>query len=403
MSDLTTQQRKFLLSNVLVAFGTAVSGTFFNLFLFKLMNNDLYYMAILQLCKFTSLVVGCIIATHISRRVKIPKINGLGLLFTIITIGFALLGSGIADHSLIVFIVIVGTLWGMGDGFYWLTANLLQQIMVTKERRATFMGLNSSCTNIAFILAPICATFLITALGDMGYIALFIIVIINYLVAFTITSSLKTDNTEQNYDKLGKYPNWLMIGQHKSMKSDFFLCTLQGHREGVILGFISILYIQIFQNNDTFFGVFNTGNAVLVVIASFMFSKLFRNQIKPSYILYVMIPLMFGGIFFGVNQNLVGAICFAVVFNTLNPGYNIIASMRSFTVIENASQNVEECFIGLSFREMSLNLGRGISMVVIISLLHIFGDSIIHCWLIVSHIIYSVLIYKYYHIYKNQI
>ena len=100
-----------------------------------------------------------------------------------------------------ILIYLAALLCGMGESFYWCSVNSLNQLVSDLEDRTQFLSLIGIFSNIMSICAPVISGIVIaSSISDTaGYISIFKVVLVVYVILAVIAFQVKVDVKSQNF------------------------------------------------------------------------------------------------------------------------------------------------------------------------------------------------------------
>jgi len=362
-----------LVVSALFTFASGLSGIFVDVFFWRETNN-IIVIVIYNLIHFIVTPI-----TFIAAGVIAKKKNGIwslriGLLTYALFYALILFigGRGIP------YIYLLGGVFGMATGFYWLAFNTLCFDFTSVNNRDTFNGFRGSCTGIAAAISPIISAYIISRFtGFQGYRIVFTITLFIFLSLVLVSVILRCESygSKINFKKVfsSNGDGWKVI-----RKATFAL----GFRD-IIIGFlINILIVQTTGSE------FSLGK--LTLIASLLSSVsyiLVQKVIKPPQ-RKLSINIGSIGAFLAVaglmlNIEYKTLLIYIIMDAFFLPFFMIQMSSSTFNVIDEAHQENMRIEYLIN-KDIMLNGGRAISAVILIVLLSTFkNSSILKVYLII--------------------
>ncbi|HUO57849.1 MAG TPA: hypothetical protein VMV05_06695 [bacterium] len=350
-------------------FNYTLSGIFLTVFLFK-KNHDLGIPVLFYLTQFTAIVPAFWLGGHLSKRFGNLLSYQLGFAFNAMVFAATLLlRENAPDHP-----YWLGTLAGLGIGFYFLGEHSLTLEETSEKSRDYFLSLTTFFTSVFCILAPQISGWLIVSFGGntpgagtanaetslWGYYLVFAIALSLYLVLFFKSFQFMAKPTGRGFYfwkvlTFRRNSDW-----DRFMGAQFFL----GLRNGVFWFLPALLVYQV-SNNEAVVGGYSTFANLLGVLTSYGLSLWAKaeNRRQGLYISSLILGLSgvglalqvaYSSLFFYVILAMVGGTWFQVVFGAF-----------SFTLLEKAREARRHRIEYLAVRELPLALGRILSLVVL--------------------------------------
>lgn len=355
--------------------------TFFSLYFFTLVNYRILPMAKYYLFTYLFLFIGFfLIRNFMKKEIKIGYYRiSLGLLAIYLTL-ILLLKENIAKY-----IVILGIIKGLAEGFYYYPTNIFDTEKITNENRKKYSGiLNTVNTFISIILPIILGVFL----DKYSYVKVGKVVMIFIIIMFLNSFLIKDAKyTKKNFDieKFRKY-----IKTKEIFKSVAIIRILEGLTySSSALNVVMTLYSIIFLKNNTHYGAFNSVLAIISLITTTIYAYSAGKKDKKIIIFTnVITSLSLGYLFF--KASIYSLSLFLIIYNSFIT-YVILLSKNKVANITNEYKEVQNKYKAEYhlYIEFYLALGRliGYLLLVFISIFdNIFYFKILILIGIVSYI-----------------
>ncbi|MBS4209107.1 MFS transporter [Bacillus sp. FJAT-50079] len=344
---------------------TSLSNTFVNIFLWKqtgeFIDLALYNLAIVIFQPLTFIVAG-----RWAKKVDRVIVLRMGVIFlSLFYIAVLVFGKDASQ-----WLLFLGTLLGIGYGFYWLAFNVLTFEITEPETRDFFNGFMGALTSAAGVIGPISAGFLITRLqGNVGYTLIFAISFSLFAIAVLLSFFLKRRPASGKYKlrrimaERKKNINWRLV-----TNSHFF----QGLREGTFIFMISVL-VFISTQSELSLGTFGLVNAgvgfVFYLFATKMIKKEKRKKVMllGAIILYVVIFLI------AFQPTYTRLLIYGALIGLGYPLMLVPYSSMTYDVIGKSWKAAEMRIEYIVVREQYLNVGRIVSIIIFIAAIRLFN------------------------------
>ncbi len=360
-SKLVPQARLLLIVHGLFAVAQALSGTFVNVYIWKVKNDfaliGWFALATQIMGALTFWLAGKWVKEH--NKMMVLRLGvGISALFYVLVL---ILGKQSADM-----VLLLGGVQGVAAGFFWLAFNVVYFEVTSPEDRDLFNGWSGLLGSASGMLAPWISGMVITRIGDgggSGYRWIFTISLVVFVIGVIVSFFLKKKKLPCSYD-------WFYGFRILKVKGSLWryaipALTAQGIREGVFAFIIGVL-IFIATNNETKVGSFWLYTSAVALISFWAAGR----WIKPRYRKYsmligvIMMVLAIVPLFWKVSYGTL--LIFGVVAALFFPLYIIPMTSRVFDLIgrdeESANHRVELIVI----RELALNAGRIIGTITFI-------------------------------------
>lgn len=350
------------------ALSIALSNTFVNVYLWKQSGEfrdlALYHLAMVTMQPLTFLFAGRL-AKQVDRIIVLRfGVSFLALFFLSVLI----VGNRAHDYLLL-----LGALLGVGYGFYWLAFNVLTFEITEPDTRDFFNGFLGILTSAAGMIGPIVAGYFISSLvQSIGYTVIFSISLGLFVAAVVLSFFLQRRPANGTYsvkDILNERKtneNWrLMTNAH------FF----QGLREGIFVFVISV-FVYIATGSEWALGKFAFVNSLTSFIAYYLVSRFIQPAHRKKAILCGGL-LLYASLFLIVfDLSYARLLLYAATIAVAYPLLLVPYSSLTFDVIGKSKQSAERRVEYIVVRELFLNGGRVVSILLFLLTIALFDEKI---------------------------
>jgi MFS transporter, YQGE family, putative transporter len=340
------------------AFSFVLSNAFVNVFLWKL-NHDLFSIAIYNLANYVGIGITFILAGWITKHVdRIISIRIGVVLQALFYLSILLLGTQSVDY-----VLVLGFFCGLGSGFFWMSYNVLYFEISERDNRDLMNGISGFISSFTGMIAPLLSGFIITQVNNhfTGYRIIFGISLGIFVIAIIVSFLMKLRKSEGSF-QLGRVMsisfqpknNWFWINI-----ATFF----QGLREGLFLFFTGLLVFLV-TNSELTLGTYYTIASIVSLISYFVMVR----YLKPTWRTNAMLvaSIMMGLVFipFLVFWNTWTVLLYGIGLYLFYPFYFAPFTSTVYDVIGESSEAVKLRVEYVVFRELTLNFGRIISLLI---------------------------------------
>ncbi|MCM0649931.1 MFS transporter [Clostridium swellfunianum] len=353
-----------LIVSALFTFAMGLSGIFINVFFWK-ETNSFIIIVLYNLMHYITTPIAFISSGALAKKKNGIWSLRLGLLIYAIFFGMILF----AGARGIWYIYLLGAVYGLATGCYWLAFNTLAFDFTGTNNRDTFNGFNGSCAGIAAAAAPITSAYIISSFsGSKGYNIVFTITLALFILLIFISLLLKCKN-------YGSKLNWNMaVGRNCEEWSIIRKTTIfWGIRDVTIVFIINILIIET-TKSEMSLGKLTLIAALLSSAAYVLVQKIIK---PPKRRLAILIGTLGSfaailGIVYKVSY--VTLLGYTMIDAFFLPFFLIQFSSSTFNVINRAHD--EDLRIEYMInKDIVINAGRIISAAILVILLLIFNDT----------------------------
>ncbi|RHW41051.1 MFS transporter [Neobacillus notoginsengisoli] len=272
----------------LYSLSVALSNTFVNIYLWKQSGNfaeiGLYNLSIVVIQPLTFIFAG-----RLAKKVDRVIVLRVGVIFLALFYLSVLMAGPKASH----FLVLLGSLLGIGYGFYWLAFNLLTFEITEPDTRDFFNGFMGILSSAGGMVGPLASGFIITRIGNFkGYMTVFGLSLTLFSLAVVLSFFLKRRPSS------GKY-SFIEVFKERRRNNNWRLVTnahvFQGLREGTFVFVISV-YVFLSTGSEMSLGTFGLINSGVSFIAYFAAARLIKKRRRKKAILLGGI-ILYGSVF----------------------------------------------------------------------------------------------------------
>ncbi|MDQ0975836.1 YQGE family putative transporter [Neobacillus niacini] len=365
--ELTKDLSLLLIIGGLYSLSVSLSNTFVNIYLWKQTGEysdlALYNLSIVILQPLTFILAG-----RWAKKIDRVKVLRIGVSFLAIFYLMVL----ITGKNASTYLLLLGSLLGVGYGFYWLAYNVLTFEITEPETRDFFNGFLGILSSTGGMIGPIAAGIIITRFEKFtGYSIVFGISLSLFALAVFLSFSLKPRPANGKYDfrrilaERKKNENWRLI-----TNANFF----QGLREGTFLFIISVL-VYISTGSELALGTFGLINSGISFIAYYAASRLIKKNRRKKAILIGGIILYIAVLIIVWDVNYVKLLIYAAMIAVAYPILLVPYMSTTYDVIGSAWKAAEMRIEYIVVREIYINLGRIVSILSFLAAVTWFNEK----------------------------
>lgn len=374
---LDKQTLLLLVVNGLFITANALSGTYLGVYIWKASNN---FTLLGWFTLFTNLFMAItfwVAGNGVKEGNKMIFLR-LGIGFSAVFYSLVLLLGKSAFH----YLWLLGMIQGVAVGFFWLSFNVIYFEVTNADNRDRFNGWTGVVGSLVGMIVPWCSGFLISRMaGESGYRAIFIISFCIFLAGIGVSFLLHNRRTEGNYD--WRMPIRILKLRQSPWRPVIGALVAQGLRESVF-GIMIGLLVFIQTGSE-----FSLGNFALITsTVGFISYYATGKWLKPAWrkkgmlIGTIMITAVIVPFFFGISYTTL--LIFGIGASMFMPLFTIPMTSSVFDMIGKDEDSAKQRVEYVVMRELALNLGRLVGMVIFIVTLSFSQEPlIITCLLLV--------------------
>ncbi len=362
----------------LYSLGLFLSNTFVNVYLWR-QANDFVTIASYNLAIYVLQSITFIIAGKLAKKVDRIIILRLGVSFlAIFFLTVLVVGQNAASFHLL-----LGSLLGIGYGFYWLAFNVLTFEITEPDTRDFFNGMMGGLESLGGMIGPILAGIIINAMvTNRGYMVIFTISLTLFIMAVIMTFFIKRRKASGKY-QLKKII--ISLKDNQNWRYVLLANVSQGIREGLFMFVITIL-VFIMANNELAVGIFN----LVIFSTSFIFyiivTELVQTAKRNIFLFIGSVAISLSIFILYMNFSYLFALLYAIVIGISYPVLNVPFNSISYDVIGKSEYAKELRIEYVVTLELFVNIGRifSVSAFIICLIIAPSFDTIKYILIIIS-------------------
>ncbi|WP_409344751.1 MFS transporter [Paenibacillus sp. MBLB4367] len=383
---LSRQALLLLAVNGLFAAANALSGTFVNVYIWKIKNDFTLIGWFAVMHQVTMALTFWLAGKWVKEHNKMNALR-VGVAFSALFYGLVLLlGTQAASY-----IPLIGFVQGISSGLFWLSFNVVYFEVTDPGNRDRFNGWAGLLGSFAGMIAPWVSGLVITRMEDTsGYRLIFSVSLGVFILGAVLSFFLHKRKAQGKYDWLGGFRSLREPGS--PWKTVSLAMIAQGLREG-IFGFMIALLVYISTQNEMKLGSFSLVTSAVALCSFWFVGRLLKPRYRKwgMFVGAVMMSAVILPLFWQVNYGTL--LAFGIGTALFFPLYTIPGVSIVFDIIGQTDESAKQRVEFVVFRELCLNTGRfigTIAFIIVISrstaplvvntLLLIFGSSPILVW-----------------------
>lgn len=340
----------------LYSLGIFLSNTFVNVYLWK-QSGDYTTIAVYNLGIFLFQPVTFIVAGKIAKKVDRVIVLRLGVTFlSLFFLCVLLIGEASSKYNFM-----LGSLLGIGYGFYWLAFNVLTFEITEPETRDFFNGFLGVLQSFGGMIGPLLAGIIIAKMeANIGYTTIFSISFTLFILSVVCSFFLNRRQAEGNFH----FKRILRERHHnKNWGRILYAHIFQGLREG-IFAFVITIWVFLITGSEFSLGMFNLVLSGLSFIFYFVATKFIKIHMRKKAILLGSLLLYFSIFIILFNISYFQLIIYAFFIGIAYPIINVPYVSMTYDVIGKAWKAKDLRVEYIVVRELFVNIGRVASILV---------------------------------------
>ncbi len=342
-------------------FGASMSGLFLNLYLWRL-TEDLTINGLYNIIVFVLTPPAFAIGGWIAKRKDRMVTYRLGI-FLIALFYFMVV---IAQEQVAQYYIWFAIFNGISAGLYWTGYLVIQYDVSTEANRIRFLAINMVVFNTAGLAGPALAGFIIQrSEGLQGYIIIFTCAFIMFLIAAIV--SFKIPMVQSHHKAYYLKFMGIVMSRHKRWLKALYSFLVLGLFQGIMLFLPSILLFRTVGREDWvgYLGVFFSS---LTVATGYVISRRAQKEHVRKYVLMSTTGIAIGAALLLIQVELWSVAVYMILFSICNPlAVNTLTSYY-YRLIGTLPLKGQLRVESVVMRELFLNIGRVLSIVLLIAL-----------------------------------
>ncbi|MFC0522597.1 MFS transporter [Pontibacillus salicampi] len=353
----------------LYALGIFLSNTFVNIYLWK-QSGEYVSIALYNLSIYIMQPLTFILAGKWAKRIDRVIVLRLGVIFLslfFLTVLFA--GEQAATYKLV-----LGSVLGIGYGFYWLAFNVLTFEITEPDTRDFFNGFLGLLQSFGGMVGPVLAGYVISRMtANTGYTIIFSISLSLFIIAVVASFFLKRRSAKGNFSfrriihERKRDNNWKKI-----LNAHIF----QGLREGTFL-FVIAIWVFITTQSEFALGTFNLVYSGFAFLFYYLVTRLVKPRLRKWSIFIGGLSLYLALFLILIHLSYTTLLIYAAIIGMSYPIIYVPYLSLTYDVIGKAWHAAEMRIEYIVVRELYLNLGRVLSIILFLIAVTLFDPATI--------------------------
>ncbi|KGP72978.1 MFS transporter [Pontibacillus yanchengensis] len=371
LGDVEVNRDLILLLTIggLYALGIFLSNTFVNIYLWK-QSGEYLAIALYNLSIYIMQPLTFILAGRWAKRMDRVIVLRLGVIFlSLFFLTVLIVGEQAATYK-----ILLGSVLGIGYGFYWLAFNVLTFEITEPETRDFFNGFLGLLQSFGGMVGPILAGFIISRMTEnTGYTIIFSISLSLFILAVISSFFLKRRSAKGNFSfrriihERKRDHNWKRI-----LTAHIF----QGLREGTFLFVISI-WVFITTQSEFALGTFNLVYSGCAFLFYYLVTRFVKPRMRKTSIFVGGLTLYLSLFLILIQLSYPTLLIYAALIGIAYPIIYVPYLSLTYDVIGKAWHAAEMRIEYIVVRELYLNLGRVISISIFLLGVSLFSPETI--------------------------
>ena len=352
----------------LYSLGIFLSNTFVNVYLWK-QQGDYVTIAIYNLGIFIFQPITFILAGKIAKKIDRVIVLRLGVSFlSVFFLSVLIIGEKASTYNFI-----LGSVLGIGYGFYWLAFNVLTFEITEPETRDFFNGFLGVLQSFGGMVGPITAGLIIAKMTEnIGYTVIFTASFILFICAVIMSFFLKRRQAKGNF----YFKEVFRERKHNKNWSRILHAHLfQGLREGVF-AFVITIWVYLVTKSELSLGMFNLYFSGFSFVFYFIATRYITPSKRKKAILFGGVLLYLSLFVILFKTTYMTLIIYAILIGIAYPIINVPYVSLTYDVIGKARHAKEMRIEYIVVRELFTNIGHVLSISLFLIIISYFDSQV---------------------------
>lgn len=320
MKKLKKQTMALIICEAIMSISKVFLDTFLVAYFFQLTNQNItvisiYYLISHFICGLIFWLGGDIIKTK-----NQTKVFRFGMIINCLYI----LVIGLLGEKCKTFYCLLGILFGISQGIYWLAAHALRTKLIPFEDTKGYISIQGIISQVIKIVFPIVigTSIELTSFKEVA-ILIFGLTILQVIAS---TKLKQTITKVEGFNLLHYVKKIKKLGEKaKGVRSSYKLAFYEGINNSLLTTLITIIIMMTFQTSFNL-GALTTVFSIFAIIANIVYKKCYKNKNAKMYItLCTILPILSVlGFLVGINKTTV------IIYNLINAIFiTILTNIKS--------------------------------------------------------------------------
>jgi len=361
-------EKRTIILNTIFNFGSNLVSSFIGVYLY------IYTGSLPVMCLYIMVRIGLfplffILGNKLSKKHSFMITYIFGLSLITLALIFALFGGPLFEISPY-YVLIAAAIVGSGEGFYYFSANTVNQIVSTDETRTKFFSFNGLFSNITSLLSPVYASLMLSiSKSEMnGYKNILITIIAIFIIVIFIAKGMKM----KSKDKDSSLIKAINIKDDKLWRNHCYGVLFYGVRNGLELNTISLLVYNAAKGGSVYSNMQIIFSLITIISFRVIAKLLNKKNISRTFKIGVALKIISVS-FLTFIPNMYGAIAYGVINALSLVFYDNSYNISSAEVISKYEGEMTSRVVA---REIYLSFSRCLTMAIVILFYKILPESI---------------------------
>lgn len=316
MKKLNEQTISLIICEIVMTISMMFLDTFLVAYFFQLTDKNVTVISIYYI--ITYVIVGIIfwLGGDVIKTKNKVKVFRYGMILNCIYV----LTIGILGERCKEFYILLGILYGLSQGVYWLAAHALRSELIPFEDTKSYVTIQKIIEKIVKIVFPIVIG---TSIELTSFKQVAILMFILTIIQVYASTKLKQNIIKiEEFNLLHYLKKIRKLGEKaKGVKRSYQLAFYEGFNSSLLSTLITIIIMMAFQTSFNL-GALTTVFSIFAIVANMIYEKFYKKEHAKTYIIVcTLLPVISViGLLIGINKETV------IFYNIINAVFITILS-----------------------------------------------------------------------------
>lgn len=347
--SFSTELKFYIIMNTFFTFGTALSGVFQSIFLWK-MDKTYTLLAYYSMYWSVSIIISFGLCAWLARKTSPMITMRIGFIFYLLAYLIMLVFHGTLNHH----ILLLGSTIGLAVSLYSVGMHMAILDLTTNDDRDQFLYIQGILTTVGGTIAPLLSGVLISRFqGMFGYYVVFIATCLFFVFSFFLSLKVKGKQIASHsyFWEVVRSPAYEWKKMYPVMLAD-------GIVSGVYWTFLVSMITFKVAGDELNLGVFNTAAQIVSMVTFYLLAKRSRPDNRILFFAIGALMLFLNAVQLSVYPVILGLIIFGIMQPVATNLINTSMNAMIYASIEKDPDYQKKRLDYIIIREIPLGVGR---------------------------------------------
>lgn len=357
--SFSTELKYYLLMNTFFCFGSALSGVFQSVFLWKL-DKTYSLLAYYSLYWSISIIISFVVCSWVARKTSPMITMRLGFIFYLLAYLIILIFHGTLSNH----IMLLGVSMGLAMSLYYTGVHMAVLDLTTNDKRDSFLYIQGVLNTVGGVVAPLLAGILISQFdGMIGYYVVFIATCVFFFISFLVSLKVKGNPIapKSYFWDVIKHPS-------REWKKMYPVMFADGIVSGVYWTFLVTMITFKVAGGELNLGIFNTAAEIVSILAFTILAKFSSPDYRIRIFAIGAVSIFLSSLLLSALPVFISLIVFGIIQPLASNMINTSMNAMIYASIEMDPDYKDKRLDYIIIREIPLGIGRAIGVFIFLAM-----------------------------------